>query len=161
MNKFVYIVCFLFFLPIANIYAQDTVNIKGNRYEVVQGLTDTIRKENSVYIIKYIVKSEKADTFYRNGSNTGSIYLGILNKDTLNVNNEHYEFIKGVPDTLKSGSNLYIIKYIEKPEMAHKLRVNGKIYIVVLVLATIFVGIFIYLIILDRKISRIEKENLK
>jgi hypothetical protein len=44
-----------------------------------------------------------------------------------------------------------------QPEMADAMRSNGKIYIVVLVLATIFAGIILYLVRLDRKISRIEK----
>ncbi len=42
-------------------------------------------------------------------------------------------------------------------EMADIMRSNGKIYIVVAVLATVFTGIIVYLINLDRKISRIEK----
>ena len=46
-----------------------------------------------------------------------------------------------------------------EPEMADKLRAEGKIYVVVMVLATIFAGIFAYLIILDRKISKLEKEG--
>jgi CcmD family protein len=44
-------------------------------------------------------------------------------------------------------------------EMADTMRSNGKIYVVVTVLATIFAGIFAYLVILDRKISKLEKEN--
>ncbi|MCW3123281.1 MAG: CcmD family protein [Flavipsychrobacter sp.] len=44
-------------------------------------------------------------------------------------------------------------------EMADGMRSNGKIYVVVAVLATIFAGIFAYLIILDRKISKAEKEK--
>lgn len=44
-------------------------------------------------------------------------------------------------------------------EMADTLRSNGKIYVVVVVLATIFAGIFAYLIMLDRKIGKLEKEN--
>jgi hypothetical protein len=44
-----------------------------------------------------------------------------------------------------------------QPEMADILRSNGKIYVVVLVLATIFAGIIAYLIRLDRKISKFEK----
>lgn len=35
---------------------------------------------------------------------------------------------------------------------------ENKIYVVVLVLATIFAGIFLYLVYLDRKISKIEKK---
>lgn len=44
-------------------------------------------------------------------------------------------------------------------EMADTMRSDGKIYVVVLVLATIFAGIFAYLIYLDRKISKLEKEK--
>ena len=44
-------------------------------------------------------------------------------------------------------------------EMADTMRSNGKIYVVVVVLATIFAGIFAYLLILDRKISKLEKEK--
>lgn len=44
-------------------------------------------------------------------------------------------------------------------EMADTMRSNGKIYVVVVVLATIFAGIFAYLIYIDRKIARLEKEN--
>jgi len=44
-------------------------------------------------------------------------------------------------------------------EMADTMRSNGKIYVVVTVLATIFAGIFAYLVILDRKISKLEKEK--
>lgn len=36
---------------------------------------------------------------------------------------------------------------------------NGKIYVVVAVVVTIVLGLLIYLITLDRKVSRIEKEN--
>ncbi len=44
-------------------------------------------------------------------------------------------------------------------EMADVMRADGKIYVVVVVLATIFAGIFAYLIHIDRKITKIEKEN--
>ena len=44
-------------------------------------------------------------------------------------------------------------------EMADTMRSNGKIYVVVTVLATIFAGIFAYLVMLDRKISKLEKEK--
>jgi len=44
-------------------------------------------------------------------------------------------------------------------EMADVMRSNGKIYVVVLVLATIFAGIILYLVRLDRKISKLEKNN--
>jgi len=44
-------------------------------------------------------------------------------------------------------------------EMADALRTNGKIYVVVTVLSVIFTGIAIYLIRIDRRISRMEKEK--
>jgi len=43
-------------------------------------------------------------------------------------------------------------------EMADGLRANGKIYVVVLVLVTILAGVLFYVVRLDRKISRLEKE---
>lgn len=46
-----------------------------------------------------------------------------------------------------------------QPEMADSMRAEGKIYVVVLVLATIFAGIVAYLVYLDRKISKIEKNK--
>jgi|GEM_PF-138129 CcmD family protein len=46
----------------------------------------------------------------------------------------------------------------EKPQMAGLMRSNGKIYVVVAVLLIILIGLFIYLINLDRKLSRLEKE---
>jgi len=46
-----------------------------------------------------------------------------------------------------------------EPEMADTMRSNGKIYVVVLVLATIFAGIIAYLIRIDRKISKLEKNK--
>lgn len=45
-------------------------------------------------------------------------------------------------------------------EMADIMRSNGKIYVVVAVLATIFVGIIGYLIYIDKKLSKLEKNQL-
>ena len=39
------------------------------------------------------------------------------------------------------------------------MRSNGKIYVVVAVCLTILIGLFIYVFSVDRKISKIEKEN--
>lgn len=44
-------------------------------------------------------------------------------------------------------------------EMADIMRSNGKIYVVVVVLATIFAGLFVYLFSLDRKVGKLEKES--
>ena len=45
----------------------------------------------------------------------------------------------------------------DKPDMADAMRSNGKIYVVVAVCLTIMIGLFIYVFIVDRKVSRLEK----
>ncbi len=47
----------------------------------------------------------------------------------------------------------------EKPQMADAMRSNGKIFVVVVVLLIILIGLFAYLISVDRKMSRLEKNN--
>jgi hypothetical protein len=39
------------------------------------------------------------------------------------------------------------------------MRNNGKIYVVVAVCLTILIGLFLYAFLIDRKLSKIEKEN--
>ena len=56
---------------------------------------------------------------------------------------------------------LFIAQNANAAEMADTLRSNGKIYVVVLVLATIFAGIIAFLIYLDRKVTRIERNSVK
>jgi CcmD family protein len=46
----------------------------------------------------------------------------------------------------------------ESVEMADAFRADGKIYVVITVVAIILTGIFIYLISLDKKIGKMEKE---
>ena len=43
-------------------------------------------------------------------------------------------------------------------EMADRLRADGKIWVVVAVIAAVFAGIIVYLVRLDRQISKLEKE---
>lgn len=45
-----------------------------------------------------------------------------------------------------------------QPEMADTMRSEGKIYVVVAILLIIFVGLIGYLVMLDRKVTRIEKK---
>lgn len=45
----------------------------------------------------------------------------------------------------------------EEPEMADVMRSNGKIYVVVAVIATIFIGLMIYLIRIDKKVQKLEE----
>ncbi len=44
-------------------------------------------------------------------------------------------------------------------EMAVDLRSSGKIWVVVLVILTLFIGLFIYMFTLDRKIKKLEKDK--
>jgi CcmD family protein len=46
-----------------------------------------------------------------------------------------------------------------QPESADFMRSTGKIYVVIAVLCIIFIGIVIFLINLDRKLQRLEKDN--
>ncbi len=48
----------------------------------------------------------------------------------------------------------------EKPQMADLMRSDGKIYVVVTVLLIILAGLFVYLLKVDRKVTRLEK-NIK
>ena len=45
----------------------------------------------------------------------------------------------------------------KRPEMATGFRSDGKIYVVISVLVVILAGLFLYVMTLDRKISKIEK----
>lgn len=44
-------------------------------------------------------------------------------------------------------------------EMADTMRSNGRIYVVVAVMLTILIGLILYVVRLDKKISKLEKEN--
>ncbi|MFM2327410.1 MAG: hypothetical protein RIR31_1612 [Bacteroidota bacterium] len=46
-----------------------------------------------------------------------------------------------------------------KGDLNDIMRSSGKIYVVVAVCLTILIGLFIYVFLIDRKISKIEKEN--
>ena len=52
-----------------------------------------------------------------------------------------------------------ITKAQNNVEMADTMRSNGRIYVVVAVLVVILIGLFLYLLRLDRKISKMEREN--
>ena len=43
--------------------------------------------------------------------------------------------------------------------MADNMKANGKIYVVIAVMLTILAGLILYLVRLDRKISRLEKNK--
>ena len=47
----------------------------------------------------------------------------------------------------------------DKVEMADAMRSNGRIYVVVAVVVLILLGLFLYLVRLDKKITRLEKNS--
>jgi len=49
--------------------------------------------------------------------------------------------------------------FSQEVEMADKMRSNGRIYVVVAVVVTILAGLILYLVRLDRKMTRLEKET--
>jgi len=48
--------------------------------------------------------------------------------------------------------------FSQEVEMADSMRANGKIYVVVAILVIILAGLVTYLILLDRKVGRLEKK---
>ena len=52
-----------------------------------------------------------------------------------------------------------LLSLAQDVEMADTMRSNGKIYVVVGVIAIIFVGLLVYMVILDRRLSKLEKEE--
>jgi hypothetical protein len=47
----------------------------------------------------------------------------------------------------------------QKAQMADVMRSNGRIYVVVAVMVTILLGLILYLVRLDKKITRLEKNT--
>ena len=47
----------------------------------------------------------------------------------------------------------------DQVEMADTMRSNGKIYVVVAVLLIILIGLLIFLVRIDRKVTKLEKKN--
>jgi CcmD family protein len=45
------------------------------------------------------------------------------------------------------------------PQMADVMRSNGKIYVVVAVLVVVFIGIILYLLRMERRIRRLERQD--
>jgi uncharacterized membrane protein len=54
-------------------------------------------------------------------------------------------------------TSLFTIAQTQQVEMADTMRSNGKIYIVVAVCLTILIGLFLYVFLIDRKITKLEK----
>jgi len=59
------------------------------------------------------------------------------------------------------GVNLFAAAQTDPADvkMADTMRSNGKIYVVIAVILTILIGLVLYIVRLDKKISRLEKEK--
>lgn len=53
----------------------------------------------------------------------------------------------------------YTAAFAQSPEMDTALRSSGKIYVVVVVIAIIFIGLAFYLFAIDRRLKKIEKDK--
>ena len=56
-------------------------------------------------------------------------------------------------------TSLVMFAQDKKVEMADTMRSNGRIYVVVAVVVTILTGLILYVVRLDRKMTKLEKEN--
>ena len=56
-------------------------------------------------------------------------------------------------------NSIIIFSQQQKVQMADKMRDDGRIYVVVAVVLTILIGLMFYIVRLDKKMSRLEKEN--
>lgn len=56
-----------------------------------------------------------------------------------------------------------LLSFAQAPavEMADTMRANGKIYVVVGIIMIVLIGFIAYLFMLDRKITKLEKEHKK
>lgn len=61
--------------------------------------------------------------------------------------------------TVISSFNFLFSQENQPIQMADGMRSNGKIFVVVAVIVTLFIGIVLYLVNLDKKISRLERET--
>ena len=57
-----------------------------------------------------------------------------------------------------TGVVIPVVTFGQSVEMADGLRSSGKIYVVVGIVLIVLIGLVLYLVTLDRKISRIERE---
>ena len=60
---------------------------------------------------------------------------------------------------IAQGSGGYFAPYKDQPQMADTMRQEGKIYVVVLVLSIVFVCLATYLIVIDRKLKKLEDKK--
>jgi CcmD family protein len=73
--------------------------------------------------------------------------------------NTQYDTAKQAPQsdvTSKGQAETVTAPVKSAPEMADRMRADGKIYVVVAIILTILTGFIVYLILMDRKVRRLE-----
>lgn len=85
--------------------------------------------------------------------------MGCNNQKTINHSHADTSMKKTIQSTALLGAFLgsSIVVSAQDTEMADVMRSDGKIYVVVGVLLIILTGLLAYLILLDRKLRRLEK----
>lgn len=73
------------------------------------------------------------------------------------MRNKIYYLLLMLPMMLLSGTTIFA-QATAAPDSF--MRSNGKIYVVLAICVTILLGLFLYVASIDRKISKIEKDNL-
>ncbi|MTI33634.1 CcmD family protein [Xanthovirga aplysinae] len=58
----------------------------------------------------------------------------------------------------QSASSMINEESAPKVEMADQFREDGKIYVLVAIMVTIFLGVTVYTVSIDKKVSRLEKD---
>lgn len=71
------------------------------------------------------------------------------------MRNRNYFFL--ILPILLFNTNLFAQTTIEAETV---MRSNGKIYVVMAICITILIGLFLYILSIDKKITKMEKENL-
>ena len=69
------------------------------------------------------------------------------------------KFVFGLAACLLSAVAVYAQDESSTADMADAMRSNGRIYVVVAVVVLILIGLILYLVRLDRKISKMEREK--
>jgi CcmD family protein len=84
---------------------------------------------------------------------------------SLRVRNERSNLLLGLRDCFSAIAMTVIFALMpvltmaQDVEMADMMHENGKIYVVVGVIAIIFVGLVVYLVSIDRRLTKMEKEE--
>ncbi len=82
-----------------------------------------------------------------------------LNKDdTMNIKKIRFFILRLTLMVMTLCASTICLAQKNDIEMADTMRSNGKIYVVVAVCLTILIGLFVYMVSVDRRLRKLEKE---